>query len=107
MAKDAMPEIDFSRCKILQRGPMRARKLGLAALRGSQRLTQVQLATKAGLTQSEVSRAESRSDCLVSTLARYAKALGGELQLYVKIDGRSYPVAIFPRRRRRSNVPAE
>ncbi len=91
---DEMPEIDFDRCKILRRGPVRGRKLGLAALRGSQGLTQAQLAAKAGLSQSEVSRAESRDDCLVSTLERYAKALDGELLLSVKIDGRSYPVAL-------------
>lgn len=93
-ALSEMPEIDFERCKIIRRGPMRDRKLGLTALRGSQGLTQVQLATKAGLTQSDVSRAELRSDCLVSTLERYAKALGGELLLYVKINGRSYPVTL-------------
>ena len=93
-AEDEMPAIDFSRSKIIQRGPTRDRKLGLASLRGSQKLTQAQLAAKAGLTQSDVSRAESRSDCLVSTLDRYAKALGGELALYVKIDGRSYPIAL-------------
>ena len=92
--EDEMPEIDFDRCKVIQRGPMRERKLGLASLRGSQGLTQAQLAAKAGLTQSEVSRAEVRSDCLVSTLDRYAKALDGELVLCVKIDGRSYPIAL-------------
>jgi len=91
---DAMPEIDFDRCKIIQRGPMRTRKLALASLRGSQGFTQAQLATKAGLSQSDVSRAESRSDCLVSTLSRYAHALDGELLLHVKIDGRSYPIAL-------------
>jgi len=93
-ADDEMPEIDFNQCKILQRGPTRERKLGLAALRRSQGLTQAQLATKAKLTQSEVSRAELRSDCLVSTLDRYAKALGGELTLHVKINGRPYPITL-------------
>jgi len=53
-----------------------------------------ELAAKAGLSQGEVSRAEARDDCLVSTLERYAKALDGELLLYVKIDGRSYPVSL-------------
>jgi hypothetical protein len=91
---ESMSEIDFERCKIVRRGPLGERKLGLAALRLSQGLTQVQLADKAGLTQSEVSRAESRDDCLVTTLQRYAAALGGELMLTVKIDGRSYPVKL-------------
>jgi Helix-turn-helix len=93
-SEEEMPEIDFKQCKIIRRGPMRDRKLALASLRGSQGLTQEQLAAKAKLTQSEVSRAEMRDDCLVSTLERYAKALGGELLLYVKIDNRSYPIVL-------------
>jgi hypothetical protein len=91
---DEMPEIDFDRCRIIRRGPIGERRLGLAALRGSQGVTQAQLAVEAGLTQGEVSRAESRSDCLVSTLERYAGALGGELILVVRIGGRSYPIAL-------------
>lgn len=91
---DEMPELDFSRCRVVRRGPPKNRKLGLATLRGSQGLTQTQLAKRAKITQSEVSRAELRSDCLVSTLERYASALGGELLLYVEIDGRRYPVAM-------------
>jgi hypothetical protein len=35
------------------------------------------------MTQSEVSRLESRGDVRVSTLARYAAALGGELETVV------------------------
>ncbi len=99
---DEMPEIDFDRCRVVRRGSDRERKLGLAVLRGSQQITQAQLAAKVGMSQGEVSRAESSGDCLVSTLERYAKALGGELLLYVKIDGRSYPIAPPARRSRRS-----
>ena len=91
---DEMPEIDFDRCRIIRRGPAGERRLGLSALRGSQGVTQAQLAERAELTQGEVSRAESRSDCLVSTLERYAAALGGELVMLVRIDGRSYPIAL-------------
>lgn len=93
-ADDEMPEIDFDKCKIIRRGPDRERPLTLAVLRKSQKLTQEQIAERAGTTQSEVSRAELRKDCLVSTLERYAKALGGEILLYVKIDGRKYPVML-------------
>lgn len=91
---DEMPEIDFSKCKVRRPGARRDRKLTLALLRGSRGLTQAQIAEKAKISQSEVSRAEQRSDCLVSTLERYAAALDGELLLYVKIDGRTYPVSI-------------
>ena len=91
---DEMPELDFDRCKVIRRGPIEGRRLGLTALRGSQGLTQAQFAARAGLSQEEVSRVESRGDCLVSALERYARALGGELSLSVKIDGRSYPIAL-------------
>lgn len=89
-----MPEIDFSKCKVRRPGARKDRKLSLSTLRGAQGLTQAQLAKRAGITQSEVSRTEVRADTLVSTLERYAKALGGELALSVKIDGRSYPIML-------------
>lgn len=66
----------------------------LATLRAATGLTQNEVATRAKITQSEVSRAELRSDCRISTLERYAKALGGALQLSVEIDGRVYPIAL-------------
>lgn len=91
---EEMPEIDFSRCRVIRRGPPKDRKLSLSTLRRSLDLTQEQLAKKAGAMQSEVSRAELRHDCRLSTLNRYAKALGGELLLYVQIDGRKYPIAL-------------
>jgi transcriptional regulator with XRE-family HTH domain len=72
----------------------RGRRLSLAFLREQLHLTQVQVAKKAKLTQSDISRAEQRSDCRVSTLDRYAKALGGRLRLVIEIDGRPYAIAL-------------
>lgn len=66
----------------------------LATLREQQGLTQQELAKRAKLTQSEVSRIEKRGDCLVSTLKRYTAALSGELLLHVEIDGHRYPVTL-------------
>ena len=43
--------------------------------------TQVDAASRAEMTQSELSRIERRSDHLVSTLKRYVHALGGELEV--------------------------
>jgi transcriptional regulator with XRE-family HTH domain len=68
--------------------------LTLADLRERQGLTQVKLAKKAKITQSEVSRTEQQDDCLVSTLDRYAAALGGKLLLHVEIAGKRYPVTL-------------
>jgi hypothetical protein len=70
------------------------KKLKLALLREQQGLTQEKLAQRAKITQSEVSRTELRDDCLVSTLERYAAALGGELLLHVRINGQLYAVTL-------------
>jgi len=70
------------------------KKLKLALLREQQGLTQEELAQRAKITQSEVSRTERREDSRVSTLRRYASALGGELLLHVKINGRLYAVTL-------------
>ena len=72
----------------------REKKLKLALLREQQGLTQEKLAQRAKITQSEVSRTELREDCLVSTLERYAAALGGELLLHVRINGQLYAVTL-------------
>lgn len=89
-----MPEIDFSKTKTTRPGARKDRPMTLAVLRAAVGVSQAAIAKRAGITQSEVSRAELRSDCLVSTLERYAKALGGELGIVVTIDGRSYPITL-------------
>lgn len=50
-------------------------------LRCRLRFSQAELARKAGLTQSQVSRIESGADCLLSTWTRAYAALGFELKL--------------------------
>jgi predicted transcriptional regulator len=44
-------------------------------------MTQVELARAADMTQSELSRMESRADHRISTLRRYVDALGGKLEI--------------------------
>jgi predicted transcriptional regulator len=44
-------------------------------------LTQTEVSRTASMTQSELSRLESRNDHLTSTLRRYVEALGGELEV--------------------------
>ena len=48
-------------------------------------LTQVQLAEKMNITQVNVSKLERRKDMHLSTLRRYVEALGGELEVTIKM----------------------
>lgn len=58
--------------------------LTLAELRRLRGLTQVEVATAAGMDQSELSKAERRADHRLSTLRRYIEALGGELEVVAR-----------------------
>lgn len=62
--------------------------LTLRELRQDLELTQQQVAERADMTQSELSRLEGRSDLRVSTLRRYIEALGGELEISVTLGKR-------------------
>src|ERR1700731_239073 len=77
-----IPEVDLSRARVVRRGPA-GKRVSLRTLREALGKTQSELAAALGMTQSEVSRLESRDDVLVSTLARYAAALGGTLETVV------------------------
>ena len=55
----------------------------LAAARKEAGLTQAQIATRMGTTQSVVSRIERGANISVETIARYANACGKRLELHV------------------------
>jgi len=54
--------------------------------------TQVEVAAKAGMSQGDLSRLERRNDHLLSTLERYALALGGTLEIAVVRGTQRYPL---------------
>ncbi len=56
-------------------------RIGYAALRKARELTQVELAEKLGMSQAGVAGIESRTDLQLSTLAKYIRAMGGELEM--------------------------
>jgi DNA-binding XRE family transcriptional regulator len=67
----------------------RARELAtLKDLRQAVARTQADLAASLGVGQDTVSRIEGRSDMLLSTLRRYVKAMGGELELVARFPNR-------------------
>lgn len=53
----------------------------LKALRNQRKISQTELARALEMNQSAISRLESRKDFLLSTLASYIQALGGELKI--------------------------
>jgi predicted transcriptional regulator len=60
----------------------------LRELRQGFDLTQVDAARAAEMTQSELSRLESRGDHRISTLRRYVEALGGQLEVAAVFGGK-------------------
>jgi len=60
----------------------------LRELRQGFDLTQVDAARAAEMTQSELSRLESRGDHRISTLRRYVEALGGRLEVAAVFGGK-------------------
>ncbi len=71
-------------------------EMPLSKLRGAMSLTQAAMATNLEINQSEVSRIEKRSDMLVSTLASYVRALGGNLEVRATFpDGKVVSISQF------------
>ena len=83
-------EVDASSAAVVGRGLKKRRRFDLQTLRVALGKTQVEIADAAGMKQGDVSRLEKRQDVKLSTLARYASALGGVLEVTVTIDGRRY-----------------
>jgi len=82
----------------LARAAARDPAFTLRLLREALDLTQVELAERTGISQSELSKIERRADAHVSTLAKYAAGLGGTLELRVVVGGRPYRLELADER---------
>ena len=67
----------------------------LAELRKLEGITQVELAQKLGIKQPAVSQLEQQDDMQVSTLQRIVQALGGVLEITVRLPGGEYRLGQF------------
>ncbi len=65
-----------------------AEEMTMRDLRKALSLTQKTLGKKLGMSQDNVSRLESRTDVLLSTLQAYVNSLGGELRLMAEFPDR-------------------
>lgn len=78
-----IPELDLTKAKILRRGPRADRplKLTLRALREAAGKTQGDVARALETDQSEISRIERRGNVELTTLRRFAAALGAQCEV--------------------------
>ena len=70
----------------------------LAELRKLEGFTQVELADKLGVRQPAVSQLEQQDDMQISTLQRIVKALGGVLEITVRLPSGEYRLGQFTAR---------
>lgn len=61
--------------------------MSLRTLRESLGKTQGEVARDAAMTQPQLSRVEKRRDHLLSTLRKYVRAMGGDVDVVARIDG--------------------
>jgi hypothetical protein len=81
--------------------------VGLPELRRTAGLTQVEVARRLGISQSDLSKLERRADVRVSTLRAYVEALGGALRLMIAAGTRLSEIRVgTPQERRRRRVRA-
>jgi hypothetical protein len=80
---EEIPELDVSQAKVLRRGPRPGRvlKLPLRAMRESTGKSQAEVGAALGSDQAEMSKLERRPDMMLSTLRKYAAALGAECEV--------------------------
>ncbi len=78
---DEIPELDLGKAKVIGRGLAKDKRLPLRVLREGIGKTQAEVAELAEMDQSEISRIEQREDLKLSTLRRYARALGASIEV--------------------------
>ncbi len=74
----------------------------LSELREIAGLTQVEMAERLGIRQSNISKLESRGDMMISTLTSYLSQFGAEMEINVKLGGKRFVLKIEETRGKRS-----
>lgn len=81
--------------KIMRMADEIAAENGLPTIREMRAMSQQELAEKLGITQPAVAAMERRGDDIkVSTLKRYAEALGGELKISIELPEGSRVISL-------------
>lgn len=74
--------------------------VSMRQVRAASGKTQVEVAESMELSQADVSRLEARTDTKLSTLERYVRALGGELEVIVRLGRRTFRLGLGEQPRR-------
>jgi hypothetical protein len=92
---------DFSRARVVRRGPKRSRplRMTLRALRTAAGLTQAEVSEATGIAQADISRIERKDagdldELVISTLRRYLGAVGGKLELTAVFPKTGHRIAV-------------
>ncbi len=91
-----IPELDVKHAKVLRRGPRPGRvlKLPLRAMREAAGKTQADVGAILGSDQAEMSKLERRPDMMLSTLRRYAEALGARCEVVFVFDKTGHRIVL-------------
>jgi DNA-binding XRE family transcriptional regulator len=88
---DKMKKLSATRRKKVEAraAQLTAREMSLRDLRKALSLTQERLAERLKVSQDRISRMETRTDLLISTLGRHVTAMGGNLSLVAEFPDRA------------------
>jgi len=91
-----IPEADVKHAKVIRRGPKpgRALTLSLRAMREAAGKTQAEVGAKLGSDQAEMSKLERRPDMMLSTLRKYAEALGARCEVVFVFDKTGHRIGL-------------
>jgi DNA-binding XRE family transcriptional regulator len=107
--------IDRCRARAEGRNASAGSPMSLAEIRRSLGLTQAEVARRAGMSQSDLSKFERRADVRLGTLRDYAAAIGGRVRVTIEVSERAVeisppsepaPAARGRRRRRATHSPS-
>ena len=87
----------IDRCRTRAEGGYPPPATSLSTLRCKLGLTQVELANRLGMTQSDLSKLERRQDVRLSSLRSYAAALGGHLRVLFLLGAESTEIRLSVR----------
>jgi hypothetical protein len=91
-----IPELDVEHAKVLRRGPRPGRtlKVPLRGMREAAGKTQAEVGVALGSDQAEMSKLERRNDMMLSTLRRYAEAIGARCEVAFVFDKTGHRIVL-------------